>query len=70
MQEEKLDMIVSAVQRLEASNTNMLESVNKVLQVNIVLKNDLESLTKRQTKSKANLSHFPQKDQPRAGTIM
>lgn len=46
-QEEKLDMVFNAVQRLETSNTNMLESVNKVLQMHIVLKNDLDSLTKR-----------------------
>lgn len=46
-QEEKLDMVFTTMQRLEASNVKLLESVNKVLCSHIELKNDLESLTKR-----------------------
>lgn len=41
-QEDKLDFLSSAVERIEASNANILELINEVLQVRINLKNYLE----------------------------
>lgn len=51
----------SAVQRLEASNTSLLEGVNKILQVHITLQNDLQALTKRveELESKSQLTASP-----------
>lgn len=46
-QEEKLNLVFSTVQRLEASNATVLEAVNKVLLIHIDIKNDLDALTKR-----------------------
>ncbi|KAH8036365.1 hypothetical protein HPB51_025706 [Rhipicephalus microplus] len=46
-QEEKLEMVHGAVLRLEANNASVLESVNKISQMHLELKTDLDSLTKR-----------------------
>ncbi|KAH7974307.1 hypothetical protein HPB49_013878 [Dermacentor silvarum] len=46
-QEEKLDLVAGSILRAEASNSVLQESVNKVLQSHLEIKNDLEKLTKR-----------------------
>lgn len=46
-QEEKLDLVAGSILRVEASNSVLQESVNKVLQSHLEIKNDLEKLTKR-----------------------
>ncbi|XP_075555559.1 uncharacterized protein LOC142588016 [Dermacentor variabilis] len=46
-QEEKLDLVAGSILRVEASNSALQESVNKVLHMHVELKNDLEKLTKR-----------------------
>lgn len=39
-QEEKLESVFNTVQRLEATNNNLLASVNKILQIHLSLQND------------------------------
>ncbi|KAH7941694.1 hypothetical protein HPB49_016127 [Dermacentor silvarum] len=46
-QEEKLDLVAGSILRVEASNSVLQESVNKVLQSHLEIKNDLEKLTNR-----------------------
>lgn len=41
-QEEKLDLVFNTVQRLDSSSTGILESFNKMLQIHINLKSELE----------------------------
>ncbi|KAH8037187.1 hypothetical protein HPB51_008869 [Rhipicephalus microplus] len=46
-QEEKLNSVFDSVQRIEANNVSLLESVNQVSLLHATLKNDSESLTQR-----------------------
>lgn len=61
-QEAKLDLVTNVVQRLEISNASVLDSINKLLQNHITLKDNLESLTKRvqELETKAEMSPPPQ----------
>lgn len=46
-QEEKLELVCDAIQRLKTNHTNMRESVNKILTIHINLQNELQSVAKR-----------------------
>lgn len=59
MQEDKLDAVAAAVQRLEANNVNLTESINKVLQIHIALKNDLDQLTNRVHEIETKIKSLP-----------
>lgn len=46
-QEDKLNFVSDVVTRLESNHTALLESLNKILQNHITMKNDIELLSKR-----------------------
>lgn len=60
--EAKLDLVTNVVQRLEISNATVLDSIDKLLQNHITLKNNLKSLTKRvqELETKAEMAPPPE----------
>ncbi|KAL1468415.1 hypothetical protein MTO96_041500 [Rhipicephalus appendiculatus] len=58
-QEDKLDAVAAAVQRLEANNVNLTESINKVLEIHIAFRNDLDQLTNRVHEIETKVKSLP-----------